>query len=103
MQISELKEVPAKAKRKLEEYHEILSGIDDVIAQKQLEVDSHLKELQQQTAKFQGPKKILEEQLGELTAKEDEASSKLTLAQEALQLMRREEEMEKKKLSEIQT
>lgn len=101
--ISELKEVPAKAKRKLEEYHEILSGIDDVIAQKQLEVDSHLKELQQQTAKFQGPKKILEEQLGELTAKEDEASSKLTLAQEALQLMRREEEMEKKKLSEIQT
>ncbi|VDK87007.1 unnamed protein product [Litomosoides sigmodontis] len=101
--ISELKQVPAKAKNKLEEYRETLSGIDDVIAQKQVEVDVHLKELQDQTIKFQNPKKMLEEQVGKLTAKEDEASSKLTLAQEALQLMRREEEVAKKKLSEIQT
>ncbi|CAG9533819.1 unnamed protein product [Cercopithifilaria johnstoni] len=101
--ISELKQVPTKAKSKLEEYREILNGIDDVIAQKQVEVDTHLKELQEQTIKFQSPKKALEEQVGELTAKEDEASSKLTLAQEALQLMRREEEVAKKKLSEIQT
>ncbi|VDO39723.1 unnamed protein product, partial [Onchocerca flexuosa] len=101
--ISELKQVPTKAKSKLEEYREILSGIDDVIAQKQIEVDTHLKELQEETMKFQDPKKALEEQVGKLTAKEDDASSKLTLAQEALQLMRREEEVEKKKLSEIQT
>ncbi|VDK76121.1 unnamed protein product, partial [Onchocerca ochengi] len=101
--ISELKQVPTKAKSKLEEYREILSGIDDIIVQKQVEVDIHLKELQEETMKFQGPKKALEEQVGKLTAKEDDASSKLTLAQEALQLMRREEEVEKKKLSEIQT
>lgn len=37
-QISELKQVPTKAKSKLVEYHKILSGIDDVIAQKQVEV-----------------------------------------------------------------
>ncbi|EJD76188.1 SMC family domain-containing protein [Loa loa] len=94
--IYELEQVPTKARSKLEEYREILNGIDDVIAQKQIEVDVHLKELQEQTIKFQGPKKVLEEQVGELTAKEDEASSKLTLAQEALQLMRREEEVGKK-------
>uniref|UniRef100_A0A915Q4C7 Structural maintenance of chromosomes protein n=1 Tax=Setaria digitata TaxID=48799 RepID=A0A915Q4C7_9BILA len=101
--ISELKQVPIKSKNKLEEYRQILSGIDDVIAQKQAEVDIHLKELQEQTTKFQGPKKTLEEQVGILTAREDEASSRLTLAQEALQLMRREEEVGKKKLSEIRT
>ncbi|KAL3990098.1 RecF/RecN/SMC N terminal domain family protein [Acanthocheilonema viteae] len=101
--ISELKQVPIKAKSRLEEYREMLNGIDDIIVQKQVEVDAHLKELQEQTMKFQGPKKALEEQVGELTAKEDEASSKLTLAQEALQLMRREEEVAKKKLLEIQT
>ncbi|MCP9263316.1 Structural maintenance of chromosomes protein 4 [Dirofilaria immitis] len=101
--ISELEQVPKKAKSKLEEYHKILSEIDDVIVQKQIEVDIHLKELQEETVKFQGPKKALEEKVGELTAKEDEASSRLTLAQEALQLMRREEEVEKKRLAEIQT
>ncbi|VDN02672.1 unnamed protein product [Thelazia callipaeda] len=101
--IAELEQVPLKAKKKLEEFLEILNGIDDEITRKQTEVDAHLKEVQEQTAIFEDPKKTLEEQLGKLTAKEDEASSKLTLAQESLQLMRREEEMENKKLLEVRT
>ncbi|VDN32471.1 unnamed protein product, partial [Gongylonema pulchrum] len=60
-EIADLEKLPERSKAKLEEYREILSGIDDEIAEKQAKVDSRLKLLQDKTAEFHEPKKALEE------------------------------------------
>ncbi|VDD88634.1 unnamed protein product [Enterobius vermicularis] len=101
--ISDLEKVPENALKKIEEFRETLSGIEEVIAGKQAEVDKYMAVFEEETVDFQNKKKASEEKLGKLIVREDEACSKLTLAQEALQLLRMEEEKERTKVANLQT
>ncbi|MFH4975749.1 hypothetical protein AB6A40_002458 [Gnathostoma spinigerum] len=101
--LEKLEKLPSTAKAKIEEHRVILTEMEALIDENNKEKAEKLAEFDGETVELKAKKKVLEEGLSKLNLRLDEASSKLTLAQEELHNLRSEEESERRKVSDLRS